>query len=557
MIDTLATEGFPGVKFDLLVPCVDCVRTGSQDSWLFASSAVRRATELKAPFLQCGKMFHLVSLSSLHTLMPPSNLTDFHLQLNSVIRELDEVDTSAADQILFSILCHSANFAPDPKNASEGGTNRSTCPKRIRADLLKKFGHQNGDRVKIELITEVEATVASESLKLIKSAVVVICVSDEFCASPDCTNIVGYMKGSSEKQLIVAVVSPGASWKLTAVGMLFASELYVDLSDPNRYEVKLNELLTRLTSAVSRKKKIRTSAAGSTANRQYPKVFISYCWSNSARAVEMGRKSSPDALGPVDPREIKDFLTEKGVDCWLDVEQTGAAGLFEDIAEALRHAKLVLACVSDQYSQSQSCMQEFRFATGVLKVPMILCPVGTGSNWQTSEIAFLALNCPRVDFQVKRESEWQRLLELSQTQLKLNANQSSSQGKAKSKSDSDDSYQLYQELVELAERKFLQQIAQISPKIRSDLGESNVYPRLFLLDLMAPKLNESGRPATAGGNNSQQLTATNTGIRLICEEEKVRRISNIPATAKAHLSAAHLGLACGRGGNSIQLSCGE
>ena len=55
-----------------------------------------------------------------------------------------------------------------------------------------------------------------------------------------------------------------------------------------------------------------------------PDVFISYCWQNSKQAeskntVIKNRKS----LGAVDPRDIKDFLTEKKVNCWLDIERIG------------------------------------------------------------------------------------------------------------------------------------------------------------------------------------------------------------------------------------------
>ena len=55
----------------------------------------------------------------------------------------------------------------------------------------------------------------------------------------------------------------------------------------------------------------------------YPDCFISYCWKNSKTAVDLGTTSTAAALGWGDPREVKKFLSDNGVTCWLDVEQMG------------------------------------------------------------------------------------------------------------------------------------------------------------------------------------------------------------------------------------------
>ncbi len=65
------------------------------------------------------------------------------------------------------------------------------------------------------------------------------------------------------------------------------------------------------------------------------------------------------------------------------VHQTG---LFEGIADGLTNAKVMLACVSDEYAASQNCVMEFRFATSVLKIPTVLAVVGTGLQWRASEV---------------------------------------------------------------------------------------------------------------------------------------------------------------------------
>ena len=53
----------------------------------------------------------------------------------------------------------------------------------------------------------------------------------------------------------------------------------------------------------------------------------------------------------MDPRELKKLIVEKGVECWLDTEQIGQGeGLYEDIADGLNHAKMVVICMSDEVS---------------------------------------------------------------------------------------------------------------------------------------------------------------------------------------------------------------
>jgi hypothetical protein len=41
-------------------------------------------------------------------------------------------------------------------------------------------------------------------------------------------------------------------------------------------------------------------------------VFISYCWSNSQKAVDKGRQPVSGALGECDPRDVDKWLGEQG-----------------------------------------------------------------------------------------------------------------------------------------------------------------------------------------------------------------------------------------------------
>lgn len=60
--------------------------------------------------------------------------------------------------------------------------------------------------------------------------------------------------------------------------------------------------------------------------------------------------------------------------------------MFDDIAEGLLSAKVVVVCVSDEYAASQTCRAEFRYAANVLKLPIVLAVVGTGNAWRGKEV---------------------------------------------------------------------------------------------------------------------------------------------------------------------------
>lgn len=84
--------------------------------------------------------------------------------------------------------------------------------------------------------------------------------------------------------------------------------------------------------------------------QKFPKVFISYCWSNSHSAIEKGSREIDGALGWADPRQVKTYLEQYDIPCWLDVEQAGTTGLFQDITQGIKRAQVFLAFVSDEVS---------------------------------------------------------------------------------------------------------------------------------------------------------------------------------------------------------------
>ena len=79
------------------------------------------------------------------------------------------------------------------------------------------------------------------------------------------------------------VVSQGGEWQKTDVGMLLASELYLECGKADKYPRRMKELIGRIQgkSSLSAPPGGAQSAGG---------AFISYCWVNSASAVAEGTK---------------------------------------------------------------------------------------------------------------------------------------------------------------------------------------------------------------------------------------------------------------------------
>ncbi|ELU06933.1 hypothetical protein CAPTEDRAFT_226169 [Capitella teleta] len=154
--------------------------------------------------------------------------------------------------------------------------------------------------------------------------------------------------------------------------------------------------------------------------------------------------------------------------------------LFEEIADGLRHAKVVVACVSEEYVKSRNCQLEFRFASVTLKLPMVLAVVGQSEGWETSEIGMLSLGCPKVNFQYESADALERLLANVQKLLPDEEPVDDSEMSRVSTPSQEENNQLaFQELLELAQRKLLRQLSSYA-----DGSETAVYPHLFLLDFL-------------------------------------------------------------------------
>ena len=96
-------------------------------------------------------------------------------------------------------------------------------------------------------------------------------------------------------------------------------------------------------------------------------VFISYCWSNSMFAYRSNQVPKVSGSEFADPRLIKQKIEDAGYSTWLDIEQLKSGdqgvGMFEQLANALKDTKMVVAFISDEYANSVNCRMEFQFAS--------------------------------------------------------------------------------------------------------------------------------------------------------------------------------------------------
>jgi len=85
--------------------------------------------------------------------------------------------------------------------------------------------------------------------------------------------------------------------------------------------------------------------------------------------------------------------------------------------KGLKTTKLVIACVSDEYTQSEVCRNEFLFAKNTLRLPVILGIFGSGDKWRITEVGMCSLTCPQINFQFENPTAFEDIYNLIQTHL--------------------------------------------------------------------------------------------------------------------------------------------
>ena len=265
----------------------------------------------------------------------------------------------------------------------------SLCDPREIADNLQKKGLKIGFR----------KTANSEDLRktavMIKNAkVFVACISDEYVANNECRMEFQYAKTTLGIPVVPLVVGDGSfDWTMSVVGMLIAGELYIHFKDRSVETMKFNELLTALNSHFDKIADVTDSGAAGKQVLGQADIFLSYCWTNSYIAKEAKQIASYTGNQFADPRRVKDELRKAGFNVWLDIERlrsaNASAGMYEQLTNALKDAKVVVPCVSTEYANSPNCRMEFQFAMKSLGKPIVPIIVGQGDDWKTSVIGAL------------------------------------------------------------------------------------------------------------------------------------------------------------------------
>lgn len=356
---------------------------------MYSASLIRKATQMKAVFLQCRNKFHVTLISDLHGLMPPDSVDNYDLQLRHSVRDLKHLKQKLTYDI---VILYSVK---DSENTSV------IHPRQIKQDLDK-----NGFTCWFSETPD-QMSVDSMALILKNANLVVFCVSDNFANDERCCEFFTYSKNTLEKPYVLVALGDSFEWMKTQLGAMITHELFIKINTVERYKTSLPDLID------SARKKLEGRKNNS---QTFPQIFISYCRANSHDAIAKGTPlKNKDCLGWADPRSLKTYLENEGFTVWIDYEQVGAKKtLFEDIVDGIRNCSVVIACISNEYAASENCMKEFRFSSN-LKMPIIMCTFGsanTKSEWKNSELGIIScLNTKEINFQLENPTAYQSLLE--------------------------------------------------------------------------------------------------------------------------------------------------
>ncbi|CAL1535024.1 unnamed protein product, partial [Lymnaea stagnalis] len=381
IFESLIEESFHGVVYEFLVPCPDCVlKEGTRDPAMFERSLIKLARENRAPFLQCRKFFHTISMSQLVEGMPSDGMSDIDAQLQHSLTVMQQLNSALSTDVT---IIYSAKDKVGDDHKTQ--LNPGQIKKDIEAAKISCWFSDS-----MESVSEQDVMLALKNCK-----VVVALVSDNFESDARSNDHVLYAIDTLHKDFCIVVIGESLEWQKTDLGMRIGKqEEMVMIRTKNRYD---ESRIEQLVATVRSKLKLNQQQL-----EKHPSVFISYSWSNSKHAVERGTKADQSALGWGDPRQVKIDLEKRGFSCWLDYDQPPAGkGLFKTISEGMRNSKVLVAFVSDEYVKSDNCMMELRFGVLTLELPTIIVVVGTGREWKKSEVGILATraNAERVYMQ--------------------------------------------------------------------------------------------------------------------------------------------------------------
>ncbi|XP_062577865.1 uncharacterized protein LOC134239727, partial [Saccostrea cucullata] len=525
VLESLITESYHGVTYDYYIPCPDCIAKGSdsfRNPYLFKASIIKKGKNMNAPFLQCTENFHTVAMTQLLAIMPDDRNSDFDIHLQNSISALQSINNDIEYDV--AVLYCQANVPPK-------GKNDLINPKEVKNDLRAwNYSVWMPESVTPDRVSEM-------TLQLKNSKVVVCCMSDQFEKDETCHNMFLYITNQLRKKVLIVVVRPSMVWQETDLGMKIGDAFVCMIRTPDRYKSKIVDLKDMVEKTLIAMEKDKQRPAD---------VFISYCWQNSKKAVDKGTKiKDKSSLGAVDPRDIKDYLTDKKVACWIDIEKIGTYGLYMDIAMGLQGCKLLVCCVSDEYSDSENCMMELKYAVLNLKLPVIVVPVGTGSRWKSKVGIFVVKTeeeAPEISMQLEdnKEKLLTKVKEILATKCKTEdeAKEKQKQEKERKKNLEKKAQDLkfsYQEEYELLQRKFLRHVTMITTKLNFE-----VLPRLLVFDFVKagstgksteqgtprrPRTGKERRKAVILDDEDEDWQAEEFCVKVMCEHEEGWHVS--------------------------------
>jgi hypothetical protein len=308
----LVNESFNGLKYEYSFPCPDCVENRAVDPCLFSSSLLRRANELKAPFLQCHKFFHTISIKEMLATMPIEGASTLDLHLQYSLRDLAHLKTNFKYDVLFW-YCE--------QDQTVSAIKPSTLVEAIRKEGYKVWYSTKPKEVKIENI----------ALLIKESKMVILCMSDSFSQDEKCIEVFELVKNIIRKNyLLVELGSFGShKWLENHLFVSVCSDFRIIMQDKNRYAVKLVEMLEILERQLQIKEtgQIKKSSSVDDDNDTPADVFISYCWANSNEAVKKGTKPTRDhkgnvtSIGWLDPRTLLQYFKVISSHLFLTIEE--------------------------------------------------------------------------------------------------------------------------------------------------------------------------------------------------------------------------------------------
>lgn len=218
--------------------------------------------------------------------------------------------------------------------------------------------------------------------------VFLMCYSTGYSKSDNCKSEAEYAK--KKKKIIVPCKIEKDYDPSGWLGIIIGSKLFFDFTGKYTFENQMESLLREIK--LHLKKEGVSIMERPRRSNNLQEVMISYNYSNTKIALK-----------------IRDNLREKGISCWIDVDN--AEGLrLEDMAHAVENCSVMLMCYSEKYKDNQASRTEAEYAYSQGK-PIIPCLM-ENSYQPTGWLASLIGTKPFYDFSGRYSFErtFERLL---------------------------------------------------------------------------------------------------------------------------------------------------